>query len=218
MTKMTYDTIVIGAGQAGLAAGYHLQQAGFRFLILEASNKLGGSWPCFHDSLILNSPARYSSLPGLPFPGDPEHYPRRDEAVAYLRSYAAHFKLPVVTGVRVSKIERTGLTFRLTTSRGRYQTRTVVAATGFFGRPNLPYIPGQADFRGQRLHAADYRRPEPFSGQRIVVVGGGQCRRADWGGTGSGGPGDVGYPPSDSLSTAANVWTGYSFLVKPDRS
>jgi putative flavoprotein involved in K+ transport len=175
MMNIVYDAIVIGAGQAGLAAGYYLQQSGLRFLILEASDRLGGSWPCFYDSLLLNSPARYSSLPGLPFPGDPNHYPHRDEAVAYLRSYAAHFKLPVVTGVRVNKVERTDLTFHLATSRGRYETRTVVAATGFFGRPNLPYIPGQAGFRGQRLHAADYRRPEPFGGQRIVVVGGGNA-------------------------------------------
>lgn len=170
-----YDTIVIGAGQAGLAMGYHLQQAGLRFLILEAGDEPGGSWLYFYDSLLLNSPARYSSLPGLPFPGDPRHYPHRDEVVPYLRRYAAHFKLPVVTGVRVSSVERTGLTFRLTTSRGRYQAQTVVAATGFFGRPHLPHLPGQAEFRGQRLHAADYRRPEPFRGQRLVVVGGGNA-------------------------------------------
>lgn len=170
-----YDVIVIGAGQAGLTAGYYLQQAGLRFLILEASDRLGGSWPCFYDSLLLNSPARYSSLPGLPFPGDPNRYPHRDEAVAYLRSYAAHFRLPVVTGVRVSNVERIGQIFHLTTSRGDYQARTVVAATGFFGRPNLPHIPGQAEFRDQRLHSADYRHPEPFRGQRVVVVGGGNA-------------------------------------------
>lgn len=175
-TKDTvYDAIVIGAGQAGLATGYHLQQAGLRFLILEASNEPGGSWPCFYDSLLLNSPARYSSLPGLPFPGDPERYPRRDEAVAYLRHYAAHFNLPVMTGVRVARVERFGQRFRLTTNRGRYESQTVVAATGFFGRPNLPDMSGQAEFQGQILHAADYRRPEPFQGQRVVVVGGGNA-------------------------------------------
>jgi putative flavoprotein involved in K+ transport len=175
-TKDTvYDAIVIGAGQAGLATGYHLQQAGLRFLILEAGNEPGGSWPCFYDSLLLNSPARYSSLPGLPFPGDPERYPRRDEAVAYLRRYAAHFKLPVMTGVRVTRVERFGQRFRLTTNRGRYESQTIVAATGFFGRPNLPDMSGQAEFRGQILHAADYRRPEPFQGQRVVVVGGGNA-------------------------------------------
>src|SRR5512145_884382 len=100
-----YDTIVIGAGQAGLAAGYYLQKAGLRFLILEAGNEPGGSWPHFYDSLLLNSTARYSSLPGLPFPGQPDRYPRRDEAVAYLRNYAAYFALPIVSGARVIKVE-----------------------------------------------------------------------------------------------------------------
>lgn len=172
---MVYDAIVIGAGQAGLATGYHLQQSGLHFLILEAGHRLGGSWPCFYDSLLLNSPARHSSLPGLPFPGDPNHYPHRDEAVAYLRSYAAHFKLPIMTGAWVSHVEHIGSTFYLTTSRGLLEARTVVAATGFYGHPNLPHLPGQGEFRGRWLHAADYHRPEPFRGQRGVVVGGGNA-------------------------------------------
>jgi putative flavoprotein involved in K+ transport len=173
---MIYDAIVIGAGQAGLATGYHLQQAGLRFMILEASDEPGGSWPHFYDSLSLNSTARFSSLPGLPFPGRPDHYPRRDEAVAYLRGYAAHFALPVVTGAQVVKIERSGRFYRVVTGgKGCYTARTIVAATGFFGRPNLPNLPGQAQYRGQVLHAADYHRPEPFRRQRIVVVGGGNA-------------------------------------------
>lgn len=173
---MIYDTIVIGAGQAGLATGYYLQKAGLRFLILEGSDQPGGSWPHFYDSLSLNSPARYSSLPGLPFPGQPDRYPRRDEAVAYLRSYAAHFALPIITGTRVLQIERSGRFFRVITGdKGCYRARTIVAATGFFGQPHMPNLPGQADYRGQLLHAAEYRRPEPFRGQRIVVVGGGNA-------------------------------------------
>lgn len=173
---MLYDTIVIGAGQSGLATGYHLQQAGLRFLILEASDEPGGSWPHFYDSLTLNSTARYSSLPGLPFPGQPDRYPRRDEAVTYLRSYAAHFGLPIVTGARVVKIERSGRFFRVSTGdKGSFRTRTIVAATGFFGRPHLPNLPGQAQYGGQVLHSADYRRPEPFYQQRVVVVGGGNA-------------------------------------------
>jgi putative flavoprotein involved in K+ transport len=171
-----YDTIVIGAGQAGLATGYYLQKAGLRFLILEAGDEPGGSWPYFYDSLSLNSTAGYSSLPGLPFPGQPDHYPRRDEAVAYLRSYATHFALPIVTGARVINIERSGRFFRVTTGdKGCYKAHTIVAATGFFGQPHIPNLPGQARYRGQLLHAAEYRRPEPFRRQRVVVVGGGNA-------------------------------------------
>src|SRR3712207_4885630 len=93
----TVDTLVIGAGQAGLAAGYHLQLAGRSFAILEGADQPGGSWPHCYESLRLFSPARFSSLPGLPFFGDPERYPARDEVITYLRQYAAHFQLPIVT-------------------------------------------------------------------------------------------------------------------------
>jgi putative flavoprotein involved in K+ transport len=102
----TYDAVVIGGGQAGLAAGYHLQRAGLRFVILEAGSEATGSWTRYYDSLKLFSPARYSSLPGLPFPGDPKRYPTRDEVVDYLRGYALHFHLPIMTNTRVERVER----------------------------------------------------------------------------------------------------------------
>jgi putative flavoprotein involved in K+ transport len=173
---MLYDVIVIGAGQAGLAAGYYLQQAGLTFLILEAGDEPVGSWPHFYDSLSLNSSAQYSSLPGLPFPGPPERYPSRDDVVAYLRRYAAHFDLPIITRTRVSRVERNDRLFRIITTGGAcYHTHTVVAATGFFGHPYVPDLPRQNDFRGSVLHVAGYRRPEPFRGQRIVIVGGGNA-------------------------------------------
>jgi len=170
---MIYDAIIIGAGQAGLAAGYYLRQTGLRFLILEAGSELGGSWPYFYDSLLLNTPTRYSSLPGMPFPGQPDHYPDKDEVAAYLRSYAVHFSLPIVTGAKVTNIERVGQHFHLTTNgKALYETHTVVAATGFFGQPYLPSLPGQAHYRGQLMHMATYHSPEPFRRQRVVIVGG----------------------------------------------
>lgn len=173
---MIYDAIVIGAGQAGLAAGYYLQQAGLSFGILEASDEPVGSWPHYYDSLVLNSPARYSALPGLPFPGHPDRYPARDDVVAYLRHYATHFALPITTRTRVSNVERADRFFRVVANNESfYLTRTVVAATGFFGRPYLPAMPGRDQYRGRVLHVADYRRPDPFRGQRIVIVGGGNA-------------------------------------------
>ena len=98
------DVLVVGAGQAGLAAGRALQQVGLRFLILEAADQPGGSWPRYYDSLTLFSPARFSALPGLPLPGDPDRYPTRDELTGYLRAYAAWFDLPVRTGARVVEV------------------------------------------------------------------------------------------------------------------
>lgn len=168
------DTIVVGAGQAGLAAGYHLQRAGLHFTILEAGAGPVGSWPHYYDSLKLFSPARYASLPGLPFPADPDQYPSRDEVIAYLTRYAAHFRLPVITGARVEHIHKEGTTFCVTTANGElYRTRILIAATGSFHQPYLPQIPGQREFLGRILHSAAYRNPDPYRDQRVVVVGGG---------------------------------------------
>jgi putative flavoprotein involved in K+ transport len=171
---MRVETIVIGAGQAGLAAGYRLQRAGAPFVILEASDEPGGSWPHYYDSLRLFSPARFSSLPGMPFPGDPERYPARDEVVAYLRSYAVRFQLPVVAGARVETVVRDGELFHVRTVDGRsYQSDSLIGATGAFHRPHLPQLPGQEQFGGELSHSFSYRRSEPFAAQRVVVVGGG---------------------------------------------
>jgi putative flavoprotein involved in K+ transport len=169
-----YDVLVIGGGQAGLAAGYHLQRAGLSFSILEGASEVGGSWPQYYDSLTLFSPVSRSSLPGLPFPGPFNHYPARDEVVAYLRQYAAHFHLPIITAAPVVQVERVASGFRVITSGGDvYQSRSLIAATGAFHRPYTPELPGQSDFSGQVLHAASYHNPMPFHGQRVVVVGAG---------------------------------------------
>ncbi len=169
-----YDVLVLGAGQAGLAAGYQLQRARLSFAILEGAPEVGGSWPRYYDSLTLFSPAGRSSLPEMPFPGNRHHYPQRDQVVAYLRAYAHHFQLPIITDTQVVRVERTGQGFLVLTTDGRrYQSRAVIAATGAFHRPHIPKLPGQSDFGGQVLHAAAYRNPAPFQGQRVVVVGAG---------------------------------------------
>jgi putative flavoprotein involved in K+ transport len=168
------DALVVGAGQAGLAAGYHLKRAGLSFAILEAGDKPGGSWPGYYESLTLFSPSRYSGLPGMPFPGPPDRYPTRDEVTAYLRRYAEVFGLPVLTGERVLRAERAGAGFRvLTAAGGEYRPRTLIAATGSFAKPYRPRFPGQEAFRGRILHVAEYRNPGPFRGKRVVVVGAG---------------------------------------------
>ena len=173
------DALVVGAGQAGLAAGYHLKRAGFSFEILEARGEPGGSWVGYYDSLKLFSPARYSSLPGMPFPGPPDRYPARDEVVGYLRGYAEAFGLPVLAGKRVLRAERdagraAGAGLRLLTDDGgEHRSRTLIAATGSFAKPHRSRFPGQEAFRGMILHVAEYRNPKPFRGKHVVVVGGG---------------------------------------------
>ncbi|ALS28930.1 MULTISPECIES: flavin-containing monooxygenase [Paenibacillaceae] len=167
-----WDTIVIGGGQAGLASGYHLQKKGLRFLILEANEQALGSWPKYYDSLKLFSPARFSSLPGMKIPGDGDRYPLRDEVIRYLQEYAKQYRLPVITNQRVESVEKTGEAFMIRTISGeKYQSRTVINATGSFHHPFTPAIKGQEEFQGNILHSSEYRNPERFRNQRVVVVG-----------------------------------------------
>lgn len=171
-TNSICDAVVIGAGQAGLAAGYHLQRAGLRFAIVDAAPQAGGSWPAYYESLRLFSPARFSSLPGLAFPGDPDRYPSRDETTQYLRAYAAHFRLPVVGNTRVDSVSRAGDVFTVRSTDGRgFKARNVIAASGAFHCPALPQLPGQDIFQGTVLHSFAYQSPEAFAGQRVVVMG-----------------------------------------------
>src|SRR6266568_8966411 len=108
------DTVIIGAGQAGLAMGYHLQRRGMRFVILDAHNRLGQSWRDRWDSLRLFTPARYSGLPGLRFASRDRIAPTKDEMAAYLESYADRFELPVKLGVRVNSLSKDGVVFVVT--------------------------------------------------------------------------------------------------------
>ncbi|MRU54155.1 flavin-containing monooxygenase, partial [Pseudomonas gessardii] len=166
------DVIVIGAGQAGLATGWHLKQHGLNFRIFDEQSQPGGNWRNYYDSLELFSPAAYSSLPGLPFPGAAGHYPSRDEVVRYLEGYADFFRLPILQGIRVANVGQEGEGFRITAANGQsFCARAVVVASGAFSRPYVPDIPGLKNFSGTQLHSAHYRNAEAFSGQRIVVVG-----------------------------------------------
>lgn len=166
--------VVIGAGQSGLAAAHTLQTAGVPAVVLEANDRPVGSWPDYYDSLTLFSPARFSSLPGLPFPGDPEHYPTRDETIAYLERYAAALDVEIRTGTRVISVTAQDHGFLVHTEHGSPVAASgVVAATGSFANPHLPALPGQEDFTGELLHVADYRGPKPYTNRRVIVVGAG---------------------------------------------
>jgi putative flavoprotein involved in K+ transport len=168
----TLQTLVIGGGQAGLAAAWHLARQHLDFLVLEAAELAGGAWRWYYDSLALFSPARYSALPGMPFPGDPDRYPRRDEVVSYLADYARRHRFPIHTGERVVAATRCVDHFEVTTAGGqRYRARSMIAASGTFGAPHMPVIPGWERFGGRIQHSSGYRNPASFAGHRVVVVG-----------------------------------------------
>ncbi|MDF5759348.1 FAD-dependent oxidoreductase [Spongiactinospora sp. TRM90649] len=175
MTTSPHPLVIIGAGQSSLAAARAARHAGLSALILEAASEPGGSWPHYYDSLTAFSPARFSAMPGLDFPGDPDHYPHRDEVTAYLRRYAATLDVEIRTGTRAHAVQAAddgGFTVR--TADGQDITAAaVIAAGGSFTRPIRPSLPGAESFTGQVLHAADYRGPKDLEGRRVVVVGGG---------------------------------------------
>ncbi|MES2817419.1 MAG: NAD(P)/FAD-dependent oxidoreductase [Pseudomonadota bacterium] len=170
--SIRHKVLIIGAGQAGMAMGWQLQRQGLDFLILEAGERPGGNWRQYYDSLKLFSPAGFSALPGLPFPGDAKRYPKRDEVVAYLEGYAAHFDLPIRFNTRIERVSREGAGFRLHSAEGRsFACEALVVAAGAFNQPYTPAITGLRDFAGRVLHSRDYRNSLGFEGRRVVVVG-----------------------------------------------
>lgn len=175
MNSPSNPVIIIGAGQSGMAAATALRSRGLRPMILEASQNCAGSWPQYYDSLYLFSPARFSAMPGLAFPGDPDRYPHRDEVVAYLESYAAQLDdVEVRTGTRVTAVATEGPGFTVHTAGGeRFSASGVVAASGSFGNPYRPALAGEEHFEGPITHVVDYRNPEPYAGARVVVLGAG---------------------------------------------
>ncbi len=143
-------------------------------VVVEASDRPTGSWPRYYDSLRVFSPAAYSSMPGLPFPGAPDRYPDRDEVGDYLERYAAQLDVEIQTNTRVVAIRQTGTTFLVHTEDGRaLRAAGIVAASGSFSNPYRPSFAGQGSFSGELSHVADYRNPTPYSGKRVIVVGAG---------------------------------------------
>ncbi|MER6160349.1 ArsO family NAD(P)H-dependent flavin-containing monooxygenase [Streptomyces sp. NPDC001868] len=168
------QVVVLGGGQTGLAAGYHLRRLGIDFVILDAQTTPGGAWQHAWDSLRLFSPAAYSSLPGRLMPAQTgQTYPDARHVVEYLTEYETRYELPVERSVRVTGVHRDGAFLRVETDSGMWQARAVISATGTWWRPFLPAVPGRAAFMSRQMHSVEYARPQDFAGRRVIVVGGG---------------------------------------------
>ena len=165
------DTVVIGAGQAGLATGYHLARLGLPFVILEADDRVGECWHKRFDCLRLYSPARNDGLPGMEFPGDQWSFPTKTEMGDYLAAYAERFELPVRTGVTVERLGQNEDRYVVDTNEGQLSARQVVVASGTFQEPIVPEFASELDPSIHQIHSSEYRNPSSLRPGPALVVG-----------------------------------------------
>ncbi|WP_073902124.1 NAD(P)-binding domain-containing protein [Streptomyces sp. CB02009] len=178
------DVVVIGAGQAGLSAAFHLRRAGLEpdrdFVVLDHAPRPGGAWQFRWPSLTYGKVHGMHALPGMELTGADPARPSSEVIGGYFDTYEQTFGLRIhrpvdVTAVREGDGGRTDEAGRLLveSSEGTYATRALINATGTWDRPFWPRYPGQETFRGRQLHTAGYPGPAEFTGKRVLVVGGG---------------------------------------------
>ncbi len=169
--------VVIGAGQAGLSAAYHLQRRGIDYAVLDAEEGPGGAWRHRWRSLRMATVNGISDLPGIAKPEVDPAEPSSEFLTRYFGSYEAELGLSVLRPVKVRAVRREDDDpaghLRVETTRGDWTARAIINATGTWTRPFWPIYPGQSSFRGRQLHVADYVSAEEFRGKHVVVVGGG---------------------------------------------
>jgi putative flavoprotein involved in K+ transport len=172
MTTQQTETLIIGAGQAGLATAYHLQRRGRGCLVVDGNRRVGDNWRVHYDSLRLYTPAKYCGLPGMRFPADPWSYPTKDQVADHLETYALHFDLPIRMHTRVEHLARGDGGFAATLGGDTIECANVVVATGTFGRtPNVPRFADDLDPGIRQFHSSEYKRPDQLAPGPVLVVG-----------------------------------------------
>ena len=164
---------VIGAGPAGLASSYTLARRNLDHVVLEKGDGVGHSWSNVYESLRLHTGKHMSALPGMPYPRSTPLFPSRQTFLDYLREYALRFKVPIDTGCVVTAVRRQDDEWQLSTAKGELRTQHLVVATGIMPEPNVPQFKGREKYGGHLIHTALYRRPEPYVGKKVLVVGAG---------------------------------------------
>ncbi|MCU1384472.1 MAG: NAD(P)/FAD-dependent oxidoreductase [Acidobacteria bacterium] len=176
-TLHSAQVIVVGGGAAGLSTAGALARRGIESVVLEADAELGGTWARRYDRLHLHTTRQFSGLAHFPIPRRYPKYLSRDEVVEYLKEYARHFGLRVVTGTGARRVARSGQAhqaWRIETGEGEgWEGRVVVIATGQYRRPMIPVWPGRESYGGRLVHSAAYSNAAPYAGQRVLVVGAG---------------------------------------------
>jgi putative flavoprotein involved in K+ transport len=164
-------TVIVGAGQAGLATAHHLAKRGQPFVILDEQQRVGDNWRRHYDSLRLYSPARLAALPGMAFPAPGASFPTKDQMADYLEAYASAFELPVRGGTRVQRLSRNGGGYVVECGNRPLEAENVVIATGTFGRPYTPDFATDLDPEIVQLHSSEYKNLGQLREGPVLVVG-----------------------------------------------
>jgi thioredoxin reductase len=165
------QTLVIGAGPAGLAVGACLKQAHVGCIILERNGNVASAWHRHYDRLHLHTDKRNSQLPFIPFPKDHPRYISRSQLIEYLESYAQKFQLDIRFHQEVISARHENDRWEVQTNNNLYRATNLVIAAGCNHTPFIPTWPGQDLFKGRILHSSQYKTGEPFKGEKVLVVG-----------------------------------------------
>jgi putative flavoprotein involved in K+ transport len=175
-------TIIIGAGQGGLATSYALMQQGRNHIILEQADQVAEAWRNRWDSFTLITPNWMIRLPGAEYQGDdPDGFTTRDDVIAYFEEYVERFDLPVRYGIRVTSVEPTGAGYLVSTDKGEFEAANVVIASGLYQQPRIPAFSTNLPSEIRQLHSSEYRNPEVLPDGSVLVVGSAQsgCQIAE---------------------------------------
>lgn len=167
------DSVVIGAGQAGLSSSYHLRRLGVPHVVLDADDRPGGAWQHRWDALTMRDVHRVADLPGQEISAAAGDERANRFVPAYFTDYESRHGLPVIRPVRVRQVHDEAGILIVEADDRSWATRTLVNATGTWSHPFIPYYPGIETFHGEQIHTADYPGPDHFRGKRVIVVGGG---------------------------------------------
>lgn len=173
MKKEQFNTVIIGAGQAGLAAAYYLKKLNDDFVILDEGYQIGDSWRQRWDSLRLFTPSQHDGLPGFPFLGKRGSLPTKGEMADYLLKYSMKFSLPVQLDTKVIELNKTSDRYEIFTSKGKFYSSNVIISTGTNPNPYIPSFASEINKNIFQIHSSKYKNPESLPSSNTLVVGAG---------------------------------------------